>query len=206
MTTLNLNAETLTGDRYVFSLNDVPVMLDDTQFVLMAKPNSPILLINTVITGMDIDGLFEGSIISDGKDEYVVSFKRGFAAMRADRTVKKLTEFPMILNTGTFAEKEHAARPMCRQRILYKTNDMQFQIKDLIGIMDNNLVIRENYTKVCVEDIQQYAGISYNGNKVFFGDIIEGSPVHMYKGRICIMKDGKHFDLADNTFIEVNSL
>ena len=204
MTVSNLSAKTLTGEYYTFSLADVPVMLDDIQFVLMAKPNSPILLIDTVITGMDIDGLFEGSIISDGSDEYVVSFKRGFAAMRADRTVRKLTDFASYTNTGKFVTKDHAVQSLCRQRILYKANGMQFQIKDIIGTRDGKLVIRENYTSVDTESIQQYAGISHNGKKVFLGDEIDGSAVRMYMGRICIIKENKIFDLADNTFIEVS--
>ena len=200
MNTLSLKALDRNGREYVFNICDIPVMIDDSQFVLMAKPGSPILIADTVVAGSDIPGVYEGTLIEDSEGaSHLVSFKRGFAAMGSNSGVHKLSELGPFKVIG---QKDTASISLCRQRILYRYNELQFQFKDFVGIVRGVPVIKESYTAIDLRRLQQYAGLTYNGKSVFLGDIIDGCKVIMHKGRICIDKGGYFIDLADNAIME----
>lgn len=198
--TLSLKALTTKQEEYTFDIQDIPVMMDEAQFVLMARPGSPILLADTVVTGSDIPGIFEGTTLKDEQgQDYLVSFKRGFAAMGSMSGVRKMSEVGNYTITGY---KSVESISLCRQRILFKYNDIQFQFRDFVGIINGNPIIKESYTPIDPAKLRQYAGLTYNGKPVFLGDIIDGCTVTMHNGRICIDKGDYFIDLADNAIME----
>lgn len=189
-----LCAKTSNGALYRFSLSDVPVCIDEHHFALLNKENSPLLLINTLVAGMDIPDLYEGTIIKSDNKLYTISFKRGFAAMDNFRNVFKLSD----ISTPYTIEGEVASfEGLCRQRISYRHKDTNFQIKDIIGIVNGNLIIKEYYTRIPLNEVQQFAGTSYKGSKVYFGDKLDGGTVVMHKGRVCIYDGATYLDIVD---------
>lgn len=200
MNTLSLQTLTAKGEFCEFSVHDVPVAVDDEQFVLMAKPGSPILLNKFIVSCTDIPNVHEGTVLVDAKGkEYVVSFKRGFAAMDAERNVIKINEIGDYIITDTVSLSSIST---CRQRLIYKYKDMQFQLKDFVGLSDGKAIIKENYTPIDLNEIQQYAGLTYNSKSVFLGDSIDGNIVVMHMGRICMDCGGYFVDLADMQIIK----
>lgn len=200
MNTLSLQALTSDGKACRFSVCDVPVVIDDEQFVLMARPGSPILLTHSIVSCTDIPNISEGTVLTDSSGkEYTVSFKRGFAAMDKQRNVVKINEIGEYRVTNTVSLSSIST---CRQRLIYKYGDIQFQLKDFVGIIDGKAVIKENYTAIDVSEIQQYAGLTYMGKNVFLGDMIDGNKVTMHAGRICIDYEEYFIDLADMQIIK----
>lgn len=197
--TMNLSAKDTHGHYHQFSLADVPVLIDEASFVLMAKPGSPILLLESLVCGSDIEDIYEGSIVSDSEgNEYVMSFKRGFAAMNSNREVKKLSEIDGLTVCKRRLDVSHSSNfLLCRQRLLYLYDGIQFQFKDFIGIVNGMPVIKESYTPIDISRVKQYSGLSYNNQRVYLGDEIQGGIATMHKGRICLYKDGKYIDLTD---------
>lgn len=195
MNTLSLQALTIKGVACKFSIYDVPVAIDDEQFILMAKPGSPILRTQTIVSCTDIPNVCEGTILTDNNGvDYVVSFKRGFAAMDAQRAVVKISDIVGCHISGSI---DLSTIALCRQRLIYRYKDLQFQLKDFVGISDGKAIIKESHTPIELSNVQQYAGLTYNGKNVFFGDYIDGFKVVMHKGRIC-MDCGDHYvDIAD---------
>lgn len=193
--TMSLKAQTLNGKAYEFSVYDVPVVIDDEQFILMAKPGSPILLTGTIVSCSDVPNVCEGSILTDRNGvSYVVSFKRGFAAMDAQRNVYKICDIDGLTVTGLM---DLSSISLCRQRLIYKCGNNQFQLKDFIGISKGNVIIKEGYASIDISEIQQYAGLTYDGKNVFFGDIIDGSTVVMHAGRVCMFDGVNYIDMTD---------
>lgn len=163
----------------------------------MAKPGSPILLADTVVSCTDIPNVCEGSVLQDINGvKYSVSFKRGFAAMTDDRNVFKLHDLPSYIVLGV------VNLPMCRHRLIYRYGDMQFRLRDFVGIVNGKVVVKESYTPIDLSKVQQYAGLKYNDNNVFLGDRIDGHLVTMHSGRVCLDCGGYFVDLADKQVIE----
>lgn len=200
MNTLSLQTLTAKGESCEFSVHDVPVTIDDEQFVLMAKPGSPIMLNKFIVSCTDMPNVHEGTILMDSKGkEYIVSFKRGFAAMDAQRNVIKISDIGDYTVTNSVSLSSIST---CRQRLIYKYKDIQFQLKDFVGLSDGKAIIKENYTPIVLDEVQQYAGLTYNNKSVFLGDVIDGHKVVMHMGRICMDCGGYFVDLADMQIIK----
>ena len=191
MNILKLKAETTAGDDFIFTVLDIPVLIDNNKVVLMNKPGSPILLYNTISVMSDIEGVGEGTVIEDN-GTYTVSFKRGFAAVNNDKEVRKLGDF----NTLTINTTKNVQN-LCRYKILFKSGDIQFQIKDIVGLSAGKCICKRSYNIFELDTIQQYAGITYEDKRIFLGDTIDGNEVSMFKGRICLIIDNKHIDITD---------
>lgn len=189
-----LCAKTCKGIPYRFSLSDVPVCIDEHHFALLNKENSPLLLTDTIVAGMDIPDLYEGTIIRSGGVLYTISFKRGFAAMDENRNVFKLSELP---SPYTIEGEVTSFEGLCRQRLTFRYKGINFQIKDIIGVVHDNLVIKEYHTCIPLKEVQQFAGTSYKGNKVFFGDKVEAGTIVLHKGRVCIYNGATYIDIVD---------
>ena len=195
MNVLNLRACTLTNKYYTFSIKDIPVLVDDNNFILMARPGSPILRFDTIGSLTDIPDIGEGTVlVGENNDVYTISFKRGFAAMSSDRQISKLHE---LSNYTITAEAPHFVGIANRQRLLFKYNNLQFQIKDIVGAIDGKAIVKREHTLVAVDKVQQYAGLTFNNTRVFLGDVIDGGIVTMYKGRVCLHKNNRYIDLTD---------
>ena len=199
MNVSNLGCLTTNGDHFDFSVLDVPVLIDDSRFVLFKRPGTPILLLNTVVAGADIENIYEGSVIVSDGVEYTITYKRGFAAMDKDRNVVKLSHLPSFVKVG---QLYRFSKYVCRQRLLYRAGEAQINFKDFIGTFGDDIIVREGYTFLKPDQLRLYAGLSINKNKIFLGDTLgDGSIVKMHKGRICAFKNNQYTDLVDNEVI-----
>lgn len=200
MNVLNLRALTLNNQYYTFNVTDIPVLINEHHFILMRRKNSPILQLDSITSMTDIRNVGEGTVIKDTSGiDYVISFKRGFAAMNSKHEVRKIGD---ISNYTICYKRSNTSLLSCRQRLLFKYDDIQFQLKDFIGFIGDKGVIKKNHSLVPIDQIKQYAGITYEGSSVFFGDVINDCPVTLYKGRICLQHGEDTFiDLVDGEHI-----
>ena len=147
-----LKATTVEGENYLFSIRDVPVWIDNNRVALFHKPNSPLLLGNTIRACTDDNSLWEGSRIqTEDSDIYTISYKRGFAAMNFQRKVLKLSELPPYI----IVKDNEELSPIHRQKLLFSYNDIRFQLRDLVGIVDGQVVVREGHTQLDISKVKQ---------------------------------------------------
>ena len=199
-----MRAFTLTGELYSFSISDVPTRISATEFILALKPDSPILLSKHIMRGLDIDNLFEGDIISSGGEKYVVNYMRGFRATSEKGELKYLYEFDDYEVIGNVFTMDFPIRAPLRKTMVFKYRNSKIQIKDITGIYKGYVVVKGLTVKLDPTELQQEAGFSYKGDTVFFGDLIEGCPVHLYKGRLVIQKADGIYDLIKEQYIGGN--
>lgn len=193
-----LCANSLSGERVVFSITDVPVAADTDNFILMRRDHTPILVTSSVVVGSDIDGVFEGTRIADKDGNlYNVSFQRGFAAMDKNRNVFKLHK----LAPFTIVGDNYDLSTCCRARLIYKHDNVIFRLTDIVGVVEDKVVIKNKYLDVNFTDVQQFAGLAVDGNKVFLGDTLPVGKVCMHYGRICVYNNGIYTDLVDGEVI-----
>ena len=193
-----LRALSTKDEPVIFDISDVPMMMDEEHFVLVRREGSPILRVDTVVLGTDIEGVFEGSRIVDNQGkEYTVSYKRGFAAMDASRKIFKLNSIAPFI----YKEVNISATLSCRARIIFKCDDRFFQLRDVVGEKDGFMIIKNNYSLIDPNNIQQFAGMSNNNQRLFLGDNLYSGTVCMRYGRICLYDGNKYVDLVDGEVI-----
>ena len=189
-----LRAQTVSGEYNEFDLTAAPTIIDNEKFVLMLQEGSPVMYTNTVCAGSDIPDVFEGVIIkgNDNK-EYTVSYRRGFAAMDESRHVYKLHKLaPFIV-----LDKPATVSSFCRARLSYKYANITFQFKDIVGAIQNDILVQNKHTPIVLPDIKQAAGVTHNGARVFFGDTIDGKCITMHLGRVCLYDGSSYVDITD---------
>ena len=64
---MRIRGTTKTGEKYYFSMSDCPICINDRVVALVAKRNSPLLLLNTIVRGMDDEDIFEYDYVSCAK-------------------------------------------------------------------------------------------------------------------------------------------
>ena len=196
----NLRATTTEGKSYSFDIRAVPTVIDTDRFILMHKVGSPILLTDTICLGADINGVYEGTVLRDANGiEYTVSYKRGFAAMDSNRVAHKLhdiTPFTVLGENGNISTS-------CRARVLYKYEDIYFQITDILGVVEDKIIIKNNRVAINFDLVKQFAGLKVDNKRVFLGDEIDDGIVVMHLGRICLYANNKYIDLADKEEIPI---
>jgi hypothetical protein len=201
MRTYPLRALAKGGSSYcVFDLNDGPGRWDDEHFILMGRPNSPILRYDSISRGSDIPGVFSGDIVSVKGDDYLVIYHRGLVAKNlvtkkifyldeADFRVKSEAEY-----MGTIVPNRH-------KKHLYRTEvngeKIDFYIDHLYGLDPKSKCIlhnRRGYGFLTYDSISQYVGIRHpqTNEPLFFGDY----DLHMESGSLVATVNGEKINIT----------
>jgi hypothetical protein len=151
---------------------------------------------------MDID-LFEGDIVDHLGINYVVQYARGFMCVSGERRMLNISSLTTINVVATTYECREFKIPQVPNIIYRVSGGWVFPIDEVVCVKDKSLILTHNGGSMRdMSEIQQYAGMIYNGDKVYFGMEIEGGEVELRYGRCCINKEGQYFDLATKTFVE----
>lgn len=172
-----------------FTINDGPRMITEEYFILTNRHGTPILKYNSILRGMDRDGLFEGDILRlpDGR-KYVIICKEGFFAINSEKEklgINELGSYKLINNI--YRSTEFEVFPLQQQ--LYKFEDLMFTFQSIVGVSGNCLML--NIRKgmgVKLSEIQQFAGVYQKNTKLFFGDIIDNKQLTLKDGK-CVLRD-----------------
>lgn len=62
---MRMRGTTKTGEKYYFSMSDCPVCINDRVVALVARSNSPLLLLSSIVRGLDDEDVFEYDYVSD---------------------------------------------------------------------------------------------------------------------------------------------
>lgn len=202
VTSYPLLAVTRENEFYSFSITDVPVRINDKEFILMNRENSPILKLGLCRRGCDIKDIYEGDIIRSNGVDYVVLYQRGMILTSKDRDKKYLWQLEDYEKVGDVFTQDFPLEIIFPKSVHYKYRDNPVYTKEITGMFDGKLFIDGISTRVNPEDLQQYANFTNEGTKVYFGDLIRGYPVELYYGRPVIKHDGIIEDVTAKTQIE----
>lgn len=193
-----MKALTREGTWFEFEITDAPTRFDDTGFVLLAKPNSPKLLLDKLRRGVPEYGVYEGDIINAEGQRWLVCYERGFYAINEQYITRFLDSFDEFKIAGTCFDSEFRVPISMRSKHLFKYNNTIFRIEDILGSYDKSaLILRCCSNPVPSADIQQYCGITRDKNRIFLGDAVGDATVVLHKGRIVLADDTGYRDFAD---------
>ena len=202
MQSLGLRTRTLeTNAWYNFTLNDIPTKYDDDHIALLADAGSPLLRIDSVVRGDLESGLYEGDIIEFEGTQYIVCYERGFYAISNDYVIKNLYQVKGCEVVSDYWTTDFKIPIRLRKKQLYKYDNLNFKLTDIIGHWANKIVIRASNRPIPPEECQQECCLSYEGRKIYFGDMVNGCPVILAGGRVCIKDTEGYLDLATGGYL-----
>ena len=186
-------ALTQDGVPVYFTVQDVPVRVYADKFVLARRPNSPILELRTVCRMMDHLPLGEGDVVDVQGHQYTVSYYRVFRLVGTSGQLlpSNVVESYKLLSIGTTS---------C-SKLQFRYGECVFQIPSILGCIGDKVVLAGCRVPVDVEAIQVGAGFLRGKRKVFYGDIVDGHEVIMWRGRTCLHKEEGYLDLTNSTLI-----
>lgn len=193
-----LKALTVDGDWFEFTIKDIPTPISEDEFILMNKPGSPKLRLDTIRRGDPEYHLYEGDVISVNGDKYTVCYERGFYAINDMYVYRYLSTLKDVKLISVYTESDNATIvPNFRLSHLFKYNNTVFKLNDIVGCYKGNLVIRSIQHTVNPNKVQQECRASYNGKKLYLGDKINNGIVCMYHGKIALKVNNKYIDIID---------
>ena len=190
-----IKARTRDGDWYVFTELDVPCFINNNEYILLRKPNSPILQAGLIMRGCDIPDIFEGDrILADGV-EYTVIYHCGFICRDAEKNTRYLYEFDSYKKLGNVIDEEDCTY-VFPKKMYYKFRDFQIFPRAIKGATADKVIIDNLGATYHFEEVRQEARISYERKKLYFGDLVSGYPLVLYYGRPVIKHDDIIFDVV----------
>ena len=194
-----------------FTLADGPLRQDIKFFTLMNRPGSPVLRYNTIMRGCDIPGLFEGDIIEYKGKKYIIRYEMGLAAVSLDKEVIPVNKLEYINVVDNMYFQKEFPITYCNRLTFkyiekgdnkYKGNYKYFGIKSITGAFKDKSLIAIYGSKLVDEDsILQFTGVRYKGERIHFGECIEGNPLYMEKGRLLIKALGGCHDVKSSPIL-----
>lgn len=202
MQSLGLRARTVETDSwYNFTLKDIPTKYDDEHIALLANAGSPLLKSDLIVRGDLESGLYEGDILSVNDDKYIVCYERGFYAINENYIITNLYQLKEYKLIGDYWKDGFPILIRPRKKQLYHYNNINFKLTDIIGHWADKILIRASNKPIPPEECQQECCITHNSTKLFFGDLVNGYPVQLAGGRICIKDNEGYYDLATGGYL-----
>lgn len=190
-----IKARTRTGEWYEFTELDVPCYINDSEFVLLRKWDSPILKGGMLLRGCDIPGIFEGDKLLCEGVEYTVMYHCGFVCKDANKNSKYLYQMKDYEKLGNIAEDKDCTYSFPK-KIYYKYRDSLVFPRSIKGAAQDRVIIDGLGATYHFEEIRQEARLSYERKKLYFGDLVEGYPLELYYGRPVIKHDNVIYDIV----------
>lgn len=190
-----MRAPTVSGDWYNFTVGDCPILLTDNTFILVGKPNSPVMYCD-VYRGEEESGLFEGDVVYCDDTSWLVCYDRGFYAINKDYAVRYLYTMHDFRVIGVSGHDVDFPVPYSRRlhhKFSYK--DVVFNLWDFKSCEKDGIHIRRYAKALAAEDIHQEAGVRINNRKAYLG--------YKYNGNILVMRGGRLVYEDDTDFIDI---
>lgn len=174
----NMAAESIDGNIISFTIQDVPVVIDENHFVLAARSGSELLKYCSIRRMMDHLRLGENDVVEIDASAYTVGYQGGFYLSNEEGV--RITS-DLISNYKVLEHGKSGAH-----RILFSAYGHVFDIRNILGTHEGRVAIAGVRQLINPEDMQMSAGFRLNGDRVFFDDHIT-----LWKGRPCMMlKEG----------------
>lgn len=202
MNVYSMRADTLSGKPYEFTVLDAPIIMGENRFVLVNRKFSPILKLDTVTLGSGV-GVYVGDVLRDvDGSEWYVAYGRGFYAVHMEKRIRrKLYEFEILNPVRRLKPEEFEAYHVRRPKLKFKYQGEVFTLSDIIGKLNDVIIIRQLSAKVPPSEIQQFTNFMYNKKHIYLGDQYKGMPVVLCYGRVCVQNEFGAYDIASKEYI-----
>lgn len=178
-----LRAKTVNGgDVYQFDVSDIPVRIRETSFVLMNKPGSPILWTSPITCFTEYKDIWEGDILEHDGVLYAVIFQDS-AYILQDKNGNTLPlDTENCTKVSTIYEDDSWKLEF--ETPAFKFNRVKFYLFDILGSYGDKCRIKKVKELVDPHEFQQYSRM----DDMYFGDIMQGFPVCLRNGLVCLNK------------------
>ena len=178
MFTCRLRAIDTSGRPVIFTPADVPVRTHEELFILANNLPSPLLQLDTVVRMMDHLDLGEGDRVKSDGVIYTVSYNKGFIFTSPTGIIIPSNSF-----NGPYEVLSIGRGPA--SRLQFKNADTSFNIAAFLGLYEGQTVTSHVLSPCDPNAVQVNAGFSYQRQKLYYGDIVDGNEVIMWHGRPC---------------------
>ena len=196
MTYYTMKALTPDDDWYAFTLADIPVPISDNTFVLITKPNTPHLRMDTIRRGDSAMGLYEGDVIEMDGCKWLVCYERGFYVINEDYVSKHFSSITDYRFVGTIPEVHINVPIRFKERLSFKYGEDVFALRDIVGAYNGKAILRRLNEPIDASLLMQECCCTYEGKKLFLGDHIDGGVIELIGGRIVLHKDDTFTDVV----------
>lgn len=181
------------GAPYIFYPEDVPVRTFDDTFILANVPGSPNLYLKSVVRVMDHMDVGEGDRVDINGQQYTVQYVRGFHFRADDGTIIRSDQVTncKVLSVGTRTVS----------RIQFRSPNTAFQLHAFLGTYEGRIVSAHDPCPFKPEDLRVSAGLTYLQHKLCYGDMVDGFPLIMWRGRPCINSNGSYIEVPSKILI-----
>lgn len=192
-----LRAIDRTGRPHIFYPHDCPVRIWEDAFILANVPGCPQLLLNSVVRVMDHMDIGEGDVVEYRGQVYTVTYFRGFQLMGDNGVTipSHLVSACRVLSVGTES----------RASIQFRTERSAFRLHAFLGVYEGKLVCSHDPQLVEPHELKISAGFVYQRQKLCYGDIVEGYPLMMWRGRPCINTPEGYIEIPSKTLLQEES-
>lgn len=183
MNCFNLKAHSAEG-WVEFSLKDLPVPVDAKHFALLARNDSPILDMQSIRRGDPETDLYEGDVICDNDNIWLVCYERGFYVINEAYVVK---HFNQLSNFKVLDTKENYPINISlklKRRHLFRYNQTIFYMHDILGAINGKLLINLLTDPIDVDKIDQECAFTFQQHKAYLGDPVGDDVIHLEHGRL----------------------
>lgn len=186
-------ALTKDGKPVFFTTRDVPVQIYPDSFILANRPNSPVLTVASMCRAMDHLPVAEGDIVLIDGIQYTTSYNKGFffVGQSGVRVHPNLVSEYTLVSIGE--------NP--KHRLLFKHKEHIFQLPSFLGCMDGKVVLSISKEPVDVDSIQVSVGLLHQKRKLFYGDVIDGAEVIMWRGRPCVRREEGYVEVPTGNLL-----
>lgn len=181
------------GCPHIFTLADAPVRIFEDTFILANRTPSPFLTLSTVVRVMDHLDIGEGDVVSYRGVMCTVTYNRGFQLVSEKGTVYPSNCVPScnVISVGT--------RPT--SQIQFKSPNISFQLYAVLGCYEGKVVTAHDPNPCDPELLQISAGFVYKRQKLFYGDMVDGYPLIMWRGRPCVHMEEGYVEIPTHFFL-----
>ena len=181
------------GNPLIFLPENTPVRIWEDAFILADVPNSPVLVLNSVVRVMDHIDAGEGDIVLLNGEEYKVTYCRGFQFSNANGEVIPANKVSNceVLSVGIKSASN----------LQFRTKRSAFRLHAFLGLYEGKMVCAHDPNPFTVEELRVSAGFAYQHQKLCYGDIIDGKPLIMWHGRPCLELEDGHLELPSQIMI-----
>ena len=178
---MRLRAISMAGDYVFFEMRDCPVILNDRAFILLNRPNSPILQLGSIARGTDDERMYEGDFVLDGQYNVIgyVIYNKGFKVFTLDENVIPMQEdFKVLSNSTVLTSKimKSSKSPM-----VFVSDDISFTMYSLVTCeKDVGYVFSKNLKSINLDQVKFATGYRMNGKDICFGDELKGGLVVLH--------------------------
>lgn len=202
MNICSMRTQTLSGELYAFTVQEVPVIVGEDTLVLLNRNFSPILKLSTLRLGSDV-GVYVGDVLQgEGGSEWAVMFDFGFTAVNLQsRKRRMLYEFDELIVTRQLSLEEERLAGVEPTKFKFKFQGLVFMLADIVGVYQNRLLVQRVRERVNLDEIQQHAGFTLDGKRMYYGDLYKGHPTFMCYGRCCIQTESGVYSIHEDKYI-----